>query len=180
MHICFIMIQNYIKIAWRNLVRNKAFSAINIIGLAMGLTCSLLIMLWVLDEKSVDGFHTNGKQLYQVYERQFYDGKTDASYPTQGELAAELKRVIPDIDYSSGMDYAAAPGTQSTFAAGQKVNKMNGFYAGADFFSMFSYPLLYGKATNALNAVESIAISRSMAEQFFGTAEKAMGKNLTL
>ena len=63
------MIKNYFKIAWRNLVRNKAFSAINISGLALGMACSLLIMLWVQDERSVDGFHANGKQLYQVYER---------------------------------------------------------------------------------------------------------------
>ena len=57
------MIKNYFKVAWRNLVRNKAFSTINILGLALGLTCSMLIMLWVQDERSVDGFHKNGKQL---------------------------------------------------------------------------------------------------------------------
>jgi hypothetical protein len=65
------MITNYLKTAWRTIFRNKAFSAINILGLALGLTCSLFIMLWVLDERAVDGFHANGKQLYQVYERQY-------------------------------------------------------------------------------------------------------------
>ena len=66
-----------------------------------GLACSLLIILWVKDEHSVDAFHTNGKQLYQVYERNFYDGKVDAGYPTQGLLAEELKRVIPEVQYAS-------------------------------------------------------------------------------
>ena len=108
------MIKNYLKTAWRNLLRNKAFSVINISGLALGLTCSLLIILWIQDERSVDGFHQNGKLLYQVYERNYYDGKVDASYPTQGLLAEELKKVIPEIQYASGFEYASAPGTLST------------------------------------------------------------------
>src|SRR3954468_24579800 len=100
------MIKNYFKIAWRNIIRNKTFSFINIMGLALGLACSLLIMLWVNDEKSVDAFHANGKYLYQVYERNFYDGKVTADYPTQGLLAEELKRVVPEIQYASGFEYA--------------------------------------------------------------------------
>lgn len=172
------MIKNYFKIAWRNISRNKVFSAINILGLALGITCSLLIMFWVNDERAVDGFHANGKQLFQVYERQFFDGKVEAGYSTQGILAEELKRVIPEIAFSSGFDYTAAPGTMNTFEAGGKLMKMNGFYAGADFLSMFSYPLLRGKASTALTAPEAIAISRRMAEQFFGSAEKAMGQSI--
>src|SRR4029078_12178791 len=124
------MFKNYFKLAWRNLVRNKAFSAINILGLALGLACSLLIMLWVADERSVDNFHANGKQLFQVYERQYYDGKVEASYPTQGLLADELKKVIPEVQYASGLEYAAAPGSRSTFEAGDKIIKMDGSFAG--------------------------------------------------
>src|SRR5689334_14282770 len=144
------MIKNYFKTAWRNIVRNKAFSVINIMGLALGLTCSLLIMLWVQDEKNVDAFHSNGKYLYQVYERNYYDGKVSADYPTQGLLAEELKRVIPEIQYASGFEYAS-PGSGSTFEAGEKIAKMNGMFAGEDFFSMFSFPLLQGKATTAIS-----------------------------
>src|SRR6476620_10077389 len=102
------MFKNYLKTAWRNIIRNKAFSVINITGLAMGLACSLLIMLWVQDEKSVDAFHKNGEYLYQVYERNYFDGKVTADYPTQGLLAEELKRRIPEIQYASGFEYAAA------------------------------------------------------------------------
>ncbi len=170
------MFKNYFKTAWRNIVRNKAFSVINVMGLALGLTCSLLIMLWVQDERSVDTFHANGKYLYQVYERNYYDGKVDAGYSTQGLLADELKRVVPEIQYASGFEYAAPPGSQSTFEAGNKIAKMNGMFAGADFFSMFSYQLLQGKATTALSEPSGIAISERMAEYFFGSAEKATGK----
>ena len=116
------MIKNDFKIAWRNLLRNKAFSFINISGLALGMACSLLIMLWVLDERGVDAFHANGKYLYQVYERQYYDGKVEASYPTQGLLADELKRVISEVQYSSSFEHAAAPGSSSTFEVGHKIN----------------------------------------------------------
>jgi putative ABC transport system permease protein len=172
------MLQNYFKTAWRNLVRNKAFSAINILGLALGLACSLLIMLWVQDERGVDNFHVNGKQLYQVYERNYYDGKVDGNYPTQGLLAQELKRVIPEVQYASGFESVAAPGSQSTFQVDNKVIKMDGMFAGEDFFNMFSYPLLQGKASSALNASSAIAMSRKMAEYFFGSAGKAMGKTI--
>lgn len=170
------MIRNYFKTAWRNLIRNKAFSVINISGLALGLTCCLLIVLWIQDERQVDSFHKNGNQLYQVYERNFFDGKVSADYPTQGLLAQELKRVIPEIQYSSGYEYASAPGTLSTFEANNKVNKMGGLFAGDDFFNMFSYPLLQGTTQSALNSPGSIAISKKMAENFFGSAEKAFGQ----
>jgi putative ABC transport system permease protein len=170
------MIRNYFKIAWRNLSRNKAFSVINIAGLALGMTCSLLIMLWVKDERNVDAFHKNGRRLYQVYERQLHDGKIEAGYPTQGLLADELKRVIADVQYACAIDYAAAPGTANTFEADNRVNKISGMYAGADFFRMFSFPILFGKDTSSLIAPGGIAISRRMAEIFFGSAEKAFGK----
>lgn len=171
------MIKIYLKIAWRNLVRNKAFSTINILGLALGLACSLLIMLWVQDERSVDGFHKNGKQLYQVYERNYYDGKVEASYSTQGLLAEELKKTIPEVQYASGFEYAS-PGTQNNFEANDKVSKMGGMFAGADFFNMFSYPLLQGDAESALNSPAGIAVSKKMAEYFFESVDEAIGKTI--
>ena len=166
------MIQNYVKIAWRTITRSKGFSGINIAGLALGMACSLLILLWVQDERSVDGFHANGKNLYQVYERNHFDGKTEAAYETQGLLADELKRVIPEVQYASGLDWSRP----ATFQVGDKVNKIEGTFAGADFFRMFSYPLLAGNPNTALDAPNGIAISRKMADEFFGSPEKALGK----
>ena len=71
------MFGNYFRIAWRNLIRNKAFSVINILGLTVCLACSVLILLWVQDERSVDNFHEQGKQLFLVYERQILNDKTN-------------------------------------------------------------------------------------------------------
>ena len=91
------MFKNHLITAFRNLWKNKAFSAINIMGLALGLACSLLIMLWVNDEYQVDSFHRNGSQLYSVYEKQYRDGKVDAFFGGPGILADEMKRVLPEV-----------------------------------------------------------------------------------
>src|ERR1700722_6759835 len=168
------MIKNYFKVAWRNLVRNKFYSAINIAGLALGMACSLLILLWVQDERSVDSFHVHSKRLYQVYERTYFDGKVEADYPTQALLAQELKRVIPEIQYASSLE----SNSTNTFEAGDKIVKMTGSFAGGDFFTMFSYRLLEGTPQTALTTVNDIAISRKMAQLFFGSPERAIGKTI--
>jgi putative ABC transport system permease protein len=173
-----LMIRNYFTIAWRSLSRNKRTSAINIFGLGLGVTCSLLIFLWVRDERKIDAFHVNGSRLFQVYERSSFDGKIQASYSTQGLLAGELKRVIPEVQYASGMEYVTVPGTKATVEAGNKVTKMLGFFAGEDFFNMFTYPLLKGSKGTALAAPNTIAISRDMALFFFGSPEEAVGKTI--
>ena len=172
------MLNNYLKLAWRSLTRNKKFSAINIFGLALGIATSLLIILWVRDERAVDAFHANGPHLFQVYERTIRDGKVEAGYATQGLLAEELKRVIPDVQYAAAFDYAAAPGTKNTLQVNDKITKMTGFFAGADFFRMFSFPLLQGRAETVLRSPGDIAVSRSLAEYFFGTPEAAIGKTI--
>lgn len=166
------MIRNYLKIAWRNIVKNKAHTFINIGGLSVGLASSLLILLWVQDERGVDGFHANGNQLYQVYERNTHNGTIEGTYYTQGLLADEIKKRIPEVQYASGLEQ----NHPSTFKAGDKVLKMDGTYAGSDFFSMFSYTLLQGTTGTALNTPPGIAISRKMAEAFFGSVDNAMGK----
>ena len=81
------------------------FSFINITGLALGIACSLLIMLWVQDEKSMDTFHSNRSRLYNLYERQYYDGRIEAGYFTPGQLGWEIKKKIPEIEYSANYDW---------------------------------------------------------------------------
>ncbi len=82
------MLKSYFRIGLRAIKNNKAFSLINILGLALGLTCSLLIFLWVQDERNMDNFHANGNRLYTVFERVYVDGKINAGYYTPGPLAA--------------------------------------------------------------------------------------------
>src|SRR4051812_35816049 len=168
------MFRNYLKTAFRNLWKNKAFSFINIMGLALGLACSLLIMLWVNDEYNVDAFHKNGSWLYSVYERQYRDGDVQAFHGTPGILADELKRVMPEVQYATNYAW----NDLTTFEANNKIIKENGNHAGQDFFKMFSYPLLEGNAITALQSPLNIAISKKMAEEFFGSPAEAIGKTI--
>ena len=169
-----VMIRKYLKTAFRNLSRNKSFSLINIMGLALGLTCSLLIMLWVKDEYGVDAFHENGARLYSVYERQNHDGQWYAFHATPAVMADEMKRVLPEVQYATNFSWNEL----ATFEANNKIMKRAGNYAGADFFTMFSYHLLEGSAGNALQTPSGIAISKKMAEDFFGSPAEAIGKTI--
>jgi ABC-type antimicrobial peptide transport system permease subunit len=168
------MIKNYLLTAIRNLKKNKVFSFINILGLALGMACSLLIMLWVNDERNMDKFNKNTKQLYSVYEKQFYDNKIEAFHGTPGVMADEMKRVLPEVIYASGFAWK----DQHTFQSGEKIIKEWGNHAGMDFFKMFSYKLIQGNANTALNTPACIAISRKMANDFFGNPQSAIGKSI--
>ncbi|HEV3414912.1 MAG TPA: ABC transporter permease [Puia sp.] len=168
------MIKNFFKVAFRSLWKQKGYSFLNIFGLAIGMSCSLLILLWIRDEEAVDNFHVKGDRLYSVYQRQYYDKKIESGHYTPGVLPDEMKKVLPEVEMSSGFD----GGERMTFQVGDKILKEDGAFAGADFFRMFSYPLLEGKAESALSAPVSMAISRKMAVAFFGSPEAAMGKTI--
>lgn len=168
------MIKNYLKVAFRNLVRNKAHTFINMAGLSVGLACSLLILLWVQSELDVDAFHKNGSRLYKVYDEFYSDHKPILTYNNSGPLAAQLKKDIPEIEYSSGFGFNGG----HVFRVGDKVLKMQGSSADKDFFKMFSYPLMQGSVQSALGTPADLAISRKMAENFFGSAQNAIGKTI--
>ncbi|MEM6843446.1 MAG: ABC transporter permease [Bacteroidota bacterium] len=170
------MIRNYFFVAVRNITRNKAFSFINILGLALGMTCSLLIFLWVQDEYSIDDFHANSEQLFSVYQRSYNDGEIKAAHATPALLSEELKEAVPEVIHAS----VFAAGGKRNFRVGEEIFEMKGGSAGADFFKMFSYPLVQGTPETALAASASVAISRDMAITFFDSPESALGKTLTL
>lgn len=170
------MIKNYLKVAWRNLVKNRTHTFINMAGLSVGLACSLLILLWVQNEVDMDGFHKTGKYLYQVYEQQHFDNKVNGQYYTPGVLAAELKRTIPEVQLAANAVFY----DEHNFKVGDKIIKLKGGSADADFFKMFSYPMIQGNAESSLRTVSDISISKKMAEEFFGSAQAAIGKTLRI
>ncbi|HVU53636.1 MAG TPA: ABC transporter permease [Puia sp.] len=170
------MLKNYLIVAFRNLTRNKAFSAINILGLALGLTCSLFIALWVHDERSMDQFNVHSDRLYALYQRQHTGGIIKTQYNQQGIMADEMKRVLPDVQYASGVTRNEV----NTFEANSKILKEDGIYAGEDFFTMFTYPLLEGDKASVLSQSPNIAISRKMATDLFGGPHAAIGQPLRI
>ena len=184
------MIKNYVKIAWRQVVRHKSHTLINVTGLALGITCCMFIFLWVRDEKGIDNFHRNGKNLYTVYETVSSNGNIDGGYTsglgydnktkTPVFLMEDIAQTVPEIKdatfYATG--YELPWGHPETFQVGEKKMKLEGSRAGKDFFKMFSYPIIAGNANTALQNVNTMAISRKMAEAFFGSAENAIGKSM--
>ncbi|MGC3946916.1 MAG: ABC transporter permease [Chryseolinea sp.] len=169
------MFLNYIKVAWRNLYRNRALSNINILGLALGIACSMLIYLWIDDELGIDSFHENSGYLYTVYETQHHDGIIEGGPYTPGMLYEELKTLYPEVKYAVPM---ASWTEVRTFESSSKILKQDGTYAGPDFFSAFSFPLLAGHPETALKTTSDIAISEDMALNFFGSADAALGQQI--
>jgi putative ABC transport system permease protein len=168
------MLKNYFTVAWRAVRNNKAFSFINIFGLALGMACSLLIFLWIRDERSMDNFHANGSRLYMLHEEEHVDNKLMSGYWTPGLLGRELKRRIPAVEYATTIREK----DDVTFESGDKIIKQNGLAADSDYFRMFSYPLLQGTTASALDNPSAIAISDKMAQRFFGSAQAAIGKTI--
>jgi predicted permease len=168
------MIRNYFTIAIRSLWKNKGFSTINIVGLALGMACSLLILLWVRDERSVDAFHAKGDRLYRIVTRVYFDGKVTGLYGTPGVMARQLKRDVPEIQMATHYQDIDV----HTFQVGEKIIKEKGAGADSDYFRMFSYPILAGRAEDALTGPDGIAISKTMAVNFYGSPSAALGRTL--
>lgn len=183
------MTTHYATVSARNLIRHKSFSAINISGLALGMTCFLVIVLWVRDEKQMDNFHSNGDKLYNIYytfkrgDHTNGDGRLPLQWTGTGNrltLDEDIKAEIPEIKYVSGYitGYELPWGHLETFQSGDRKFKFEGSRAGNDFFKMFDYPLLAGDKENALKDKSSLAISRKMATMFFDDAGEAIGRTL--
>jgi ABC-type antimicrobial peptide transport system permease subunit len=162
------MIKNYLKIAWRNMLNNKGYSALNIIGLAAGMAVALIIALWVSNEYSYDKFLPGYKQLYQV-ELNFTD-------PHEGEhtqqavslpIADVLRKEYPEVKYAAESDWMG----QHDLLVGNKKLYMNGAAIGSDFLKMFQYPLVRGSINSALKDAYSIVLTESTAKALFGDAD---------
>ena len=169
------MIKNYFKIAWRNLLQNKTFSLINILGLALGMTCSLLIMLWLKDEIQRDKFHQNGSRLYRVMENQFYSGDISTYPSTPGILAENIVKDIPEIEMASQMLWEEEP----LFTVGNKFDKEKGRFVQKDFLRMFSFKLAKGDAATALANIDAVVISKNLAKKYFND-EDPIGKMIKI
>ena len=157
------MIKNYFKIAWRNLLQNKTFSLINIFGLALGMTCSILIMLWLKDELKRDRFHVNDQRLYRVMENQYYSGDISTFASSPGILAENIVKDIPEIVMASQMLWEEEP----LFTVNDKFDKEKGRYVQKDFLRMFSFKLAKGDAATALARPDAVVLSKKLADKYF-------------
>lgn len=158
------MLRNYFKIAFRSLIKNPAYSFINIGGLAIGLTSSILILLWVADEYSYDNFHENYSSIYKLYQSQQWAQGIGTGiampYPMKEAVmskSSQIKRVVI-TNWGEG----------NLLQVGEKrLNKL-GLSASEDFFKVFSFNMTKGDPNTALNNPNSIVLTQSTAQAFFG------------
>ncbi len=170
------MLKNYLKIAFRSLFKYKTFSIINLLGLAVGFTCFLMIALWIKDELSYDQFHEFEDRLYAVMENQHYSsGEIFTTYATPGVLGEALKEDIPELTYATTMDWW----TNTLVSYENKHIKEQGRYVGEDFLKMFSFPLAKGDKETALSEPTSMVISQKLADKFFPGIDP-IGKTLRI
>lgn len=158
------MIRNYFKIGVRNLVRNRVYSIINIGGLALGMSCCLLIALFVYDELSYDRFNANYKHIYRLFERQKQsEGIFDVA-GTPSLLAATLTKDYPDVQRTTRIGRWPGRITQGR----QSIEPEALLAVDPSFFSLFSYPLLLGDTNTIFRGPNEVIFSEVVAERFFG------------
>lgn len=165
------MLKNYIKIAWRNLLRNKGFTAINIIGLAIGMAGALMIMLWLQNMLTMDRYHEKSDRLYIMSNRDENQGSKYAWVYTPKILGPSMKEEFPDIEsYSRYSD-------QNYFLTSYQDKKLktNLSFVDPGFFNMFSFPIIAGEKSNLLNDLKSIVLTAKKAKDLFGN-EDPIGK----
>lgn len=172
------MIKNYLRVVFRNLAKNKAFSFINIVGLAVGMAACLLIMQYVSFELSYDNFNAKSDRLYRINQDRYTGGKLSTQWAAGSSAAGPaFKAAFPDEieSYVKLLTF----GQKMVTRGEEKLVIPNTFLVTGDFFKIFSYPLLQGDANTALREPSSVVLSVSAAKKLFHGAN-AMGQMVTI
>ncbi len=171
------MIANYLKVAIRNLMRNKTFSAINILGLAIGMACCMLILLYVQDELSYDRHHENADRIFRLAEEVRIEGRTRwiaiTQYPAGPALVQDYPIVVDAIRFYRD-DAKMLVGNQHV-----KFYEKDLLFTDANVFKVFDFPLIKGDPRTALQKPDSIVLTEAMAWKYFGDREP-LGQTLTV
>jgi ABC-type antimicrobial peptide transport system permease subunit len=168
------MLKNFFKVTFRNLWRSKSFSAINIIGLSIGMASALLIGVWITNELSVDTSYSNKDRLYLMYSRETDNGQLDAWAMTPSPLVAELKKDYPEVE-----DASKKRTVYFLMTVGEKHLNQEGIFVDSGFLSMFHFPLLQGNEQTALTGKQGIVLTQKLAKSLFGD-EDPLGKTVRI
>lgn len=167
------MIKNYIKIAWRNMMKNKTFSFINIFGLSIGLTCCMLISMYLYYELSYDSHHKNANRVYQLGTTFVKEGKEDRTANTPAPMARTMQMVFPEIEKSTRLlrtfseDKTLLQYTDKTGEV-RSFYEAHGYLADSTFFQVLTYKFIEGNPETALMAPNSLVLSEELAGKIFG------------
>jgi len=169
------MLKNYLKIALRHIKRHKAYSFINITGLAVGITCSVLMLMWVQDELSFDRFHQNAAELHRIL-LDPQEAATTHEAVSPPILARKMKEEFPEVVNATRI----TPHGQMLFTFEDKsFNDQRGLLADPSFFEMFDFPFIQGDPSSALTELNSIVLTQKVANKFFGD-DDPLGKTITV
>ena len=169
------MLQNYLKIALRNLFHNKVFSFINIAGLSIGLACCMLIVLYTKDEVSYDRFHKNVNNIYRITSTETSpEGKVNKFGITGMTPGPVFARQIPEID-----KFVRLQGDRLNIKKGTDILAQEATKVDSSFFSVFTFDFVEGSSKTALKDPQSIVITEEVAEKYFGS-KSALGKTLSI
>jgi ABC-type antimicrobial peptide transport system permease subunit len=169
------MIRNYFKTAWRNLFRNKGFSITNILGLTVGITCSIFILLWIYDELTYDKSQKNYDNIYQVIANRDFNNQVFTDRSMAMPLAGALENSSPQIKHAVVTTYQQ----QSVLTFNNNKLKKKGYIVSNHFFNIFSWHFIKGNAATALKDPNSIVLTEDAAKTFFGN-EDPINKVLTI
>ncbi len=169
----WIMIGSYIKTSGRNLLRNKLFSTINVVGLAVSMSVGLLLIGLLSDMTSYDRFHEKGDRIYRVVSQYQYLDQVDENFYASSSpmVGKEVKDNLPGVEATALL----FNGFGGDITAGNKTVPLSGLYANESFFDVFSFQLLEGNASTALKSPFSVIVTETSAKKLFGT-ESALGK----
>ncbi len=163
------MLTHYLKSAWRNLVRRRTYSFINIAGLALGLASTWLIALYIIDELSYDRFNEKSARIFRVAQHSQWDNNEIHLAITSGPFAPAIKAAFPEIEDAVRIDREG--GGEITFGD-KKIKQGDAIFADKSLLKIFSYSFISGNQT-ALDNPESVVITESLAKKLFGAPEKA-------
>jgi len=171
------MIKNYFKIAWRNMMKSKMFSSINILGLTIGITVCMMIFLFIMHETSADNFHTRGASIYRVMRHFLSDGKDGSAAYLSGPYAPAMMN-----DFKGQITRAVRvnPTDGLVVIGNRSFHEKKIIDVDSNFFNLFSFPLLRGDTASVLKNASSVVLTETTAKKYFGTIDNAMGKIVEL
>ena len=167
------MIRNYFKIAWRNLIQNKWFSAINIFGLSIGLATCLIIMLFVNHELGYDRFHKKADRIARVYFEGNVQGEKMKEAVVMAPVAAAMRRDFPEVEDATRLQ--SFDWTPKLLVGNREFRSDRVVYADPNFFDVFTLPFIQGDSKTALTEPNTVVLTKDVARKYFGE-EEALGK----
>lgn len=165
------MLKNFFKVAWRNMLRSKGFTLINITGLIVGMASAILILLWIQNEVSYDQFHEKKDRIYEAWNRASFSGELNCWNTTPKVLARTLEKDLPEVEAAVRVDW----GSNFLFSIGDKRITVQGSMVDSNFLQVFSFPLLKGDPSQVLKDMHSIVLTEKLAKKLYGN-EDPMGK----